>query len=86
MGEIARFFGIIVAMYDDEHNPPHFHVRYAEQRASIVINTLEIDRGRLSPRVMALVLEWASQHRKELADNWERMRDGLPPTKIRPLN
>jgi hypothetical protein len=40
VGEIARFFGIVIAMYDDEHNPPHFHVRYAEQRAAITIRTL----------------------------------------------
>ena len=26
MPEISRFFGIVVKMYWDEHNPPHFHV------------------------------------------------------------
>lgn len=25
MPEISRFFGIIISMYYDEHNPPHFH-------------------------------------------------------------
>jgi hypothetical protein len=24
MPEISRFFGIIIAMFFDEHNPPHF--------------------------------------------------------------
>jgi hypothetical protein len=86
VGEIARFFGIVIAMYDDEHNPPHFHVRYAEQRAAITIRTLEIGRGRLSPRVLALVLEWSSLHRDELEENWELMRQGRAPKKIRPLS
>ncbi|MCK5540763.1 MAG: DUF4160 domain-containing protein [Deltaproteobacteria bacterium] len=27
MPEISRFLGIIITMYFDEHNPPHFHVR-----------------------------------------------------------
>jgi len=27
-----RFFGIVVAMYYDDHPPPHFHVRYGEYR------------------------------------------------------
>ncbi len=27
MPEISRFFGIIIAMFYNEHNPPHFHVR-----------------------------------------------------------
>ena len=33
MPEISRFFGIIIFMYFDEHNPPHFHVKYGEERA-----------------------------------------------------
>lgn len=25
MPEISRFFGIVIKMFFDEHNPPHFH-------------------------------------------------------------
>ena len=25
MPEISRFFGIVIQMYWDDHNPPHFH-------------------------------------------------------------
>ncbi len=35
MPEISRFFGIIIFMYFDEHNPPHFHAKYNENRAII---------------------------------------------------
>ncbi|HSP33885.1 MAG TPA: DUF4160 domain-containing protein [Thermoanaerobaculia bacterium] len=28
MPEICRFFGIVIAMFHDEHPPPHFHARY----------------------------------------------------------
>ncbi len=28
MPEVSRFLGIIVSMYFDEHNPPHFHIQY----------------------------------------------------------
>ena len=28
MPEISRFLGIIITMYFDDHDPPHFHVRY----------------------------------------------------------
>lgn len=28
MPEICRFLGILITMYFDEHNPPHFHARY----------------------------------------------------------
>jgi hypothetical protein len=33
MPEISRFFGIVIQMFYDDHAPPHFHVRYAGQRA-----------------------------------------------------
>ncbi|MDR1340304.1 MAG: DUF4160 domain-containing protein [Prevotellaceae bacterium] len=28
MPEISFFYGIIVTIFFDEHNPPHFHVKY----------------------------------------------------------
>jgi phosphomannomutase len=27
---ISAFYGIVIAMYFDEHPPPHFHARYGE--------------------------------------------------------
>ena len=33
MPEICRFFGIVVRMYYDEHNPPHFHAEYSGNKA-----------------------------------------------------
>ena len=33
MPEISRFYGIIVYMYLDDHNPPHFHVIYNNEEA-----------------------------------------------------
>jgi Domain of unknown function (DUF4160) len=55
MPEISRFFGIIIAMYYDDHEPPHFHVRYGEQKAIITIDALTILRGQLGSRAHSLV-------------------------------
>jgi hypothetical protein len=33
MPELSRFFGIVVRMYYDDHNPPHVHIEYGEGRA-----------------------------------------------------
>ncbi len=38
--EISRFFGIIIAMYYNDHAPPHFHARYGSERAIIAIESL----------------------------------------------
>lgn len=71
MPEITRFLGIIVTMYFDEHNPPHFHVRYNEYRASIEINTLNVMNGNVPAKVRGLVEEWGEINRSELLKMWE---------------
>ena len=75
MPEISRVFGIIIAMFYDDHAPPHFHVRYGEQKAIIAIDTLTILRGQLAPRVRGLVMEWAALHKEELrTGRWRNTR------------
>ncbi|MBW6511788.1 MAG: DUF4160 domain-containing protein [Desulfuromonadaceae bacterium] len=45
MPEICRFLDIVISMYSDEHNPPHFHVKYNEHKAVIAIHTLNLLDG-----------------------------------------
>jgi hypothetical protein len=72
-------------MYFDEHAPPHFHAYFSEQHASISIDTLEIVEGRLSRRALGLVLEWASEHRAELREDWALAEAHRRLNKIKPL-
>jgi hypothetical protein len=58
-------------MYFDEHNPPHFHVRYNEYRASIEIQTLNVIAGTIPAKVRGLIEEWAELHQQELLQMWE---------------
>ena len=85
MPEISRFFGITVFMYFDEHNPPHFHVKYGEDRAVISINDLKLMEGKIQKRALALVLEWANEHRDELLKNWNSLETTGEYSKIAPL-
>lgn len=85
MPEISRFFGIIITMFYDEHNPPHFHARYGRDKAAIEITSLRVLEGHLHPRVLGLVIEWASHHHDALMRDWQLARDEEPPEKIAPL-
>ena len=58
-------------MYFDEHNPPHFHVRYNDYRAVIGIRDLNLLDGHLPAKVRGLVEEWAELHQNELLEMWE---------------
>ncbi len=85
MPEISRFFGIVIKMFYNDHQPSHFHAEYAGSEALIVIESLEVYRGELPRRALALVLEWAVLHRDALRENWHRARGGEPPRPIDPL-
>lgn len=39
MPQISRFFGIIISMFYEEHNPPHFHAAYGEYKIETQIVT-----------------------------------------------
>ncbi len=85
MPEICRFLGIIIAMYYKEHNPPHFHVRYNEYKATISIKELAILEGKLPPKVLGLVIEWASKNQNALFDDWHLAEKFAELKKIPPL-
>jgi len=85
MPEISRFLGIVIAMYFKEHAPPHFHAKYGGQRASFSIKELKMIEGKLPPRIVSLVIEWAFLHRDELMDNWDLARREDQLNKIPPL-
>jgi len=86
MPEICRFYGIIIAMFYDEHNPPHFHARYGGHKVSIDIRSLSVLDGKFPPRALGLVIEWASLHQNELMDDWNLARNQKCPNKIEPLH
>jgi len=84
MPEISRFYGIIIYMFFNDHNPPHFHVVYGEFKAVINIDD-EIVEGFMPKRALKLVFEWMDLHKKELINNWQLAQNGELPKKIEPL-
>ena len=69
MPEISRFFGIIIRMFYDEHNPPHFHAGYARNKAVFDFQG-NVLKGSLSSRTATkLVREWTDLHLSELEED-----------------
>jgi hypothetical protein len=85
MPEISRFLGIVIQMYPRDHLPPHFHALYVGADAIVGIRPVAVLQGRLSPRVTALIVEWAQLHQAELLANWDRLQRGQLPVPILPL-
>ncbi len=86
MPVISRFFGIIIRMFYDDHNPPHFHAEYQGKKAIFDFQG-NILKGNLSSRTATkLVREWTDNHISELEEDWRLAREGKEIKKIDPLD
>ena len=85
MPRICSFYGITIAMFYNEHEPPHFHAEYGEHQARFRIDTLEAMDSGFPRRGLRLVHEWSSLHQQELNSNWIKARLGWPLDRIDPL-
>lgn len=84
MPEISSFYGILIYMYFNEHNPPHFHVKYGEYSAIITIED-GIVKGSLPRRALNLIYDWLDLHKEDLMENWRRLENSESVLKIEPL-
>jgi hypothetical protein len=85
MPELCRFFGIIIRMFHDEHNPPHIHAEYQGNKAVLDFfgNVL---RGDLKSRTaLKLVREWIDLRADDLNADWQLAQAGREVNKIAPL-
>jgi hypothetical protein len=82
---LSEFYGIVIYMYFQDHNPPHFHAIYAEHEALIRIDTGEVIRGRLPKTAGSLVEQWRQLRVEELTVNWKRAQEPTALSSIEPL-
>ncbi len=87
MPTLSMFFGIIIRMYyaPKEHNPPHIHVYYKDERAVFNIMEGELTDGYLSSKQIKLVQAWIEIHKDELLADWNLCQRGEKPFSIDPL-
>ena len=71
MPEICRFYGIIVYMFFNDHNPPHFKVKYGEFEANVLIENGNLLNGDFPISKLKLVSAWAEIHKQELLAMWD---------------
>jgi len=85
MAELCRFAGIIITINPRDHNPPHFHARYAEHETWIEISNLQVGGEEYFPlSQLHVLLDWAMVHQDELMAAWNAVRAGKKPEKILP--
>jgi hypothetical protein len=86
MPELSRFFGIVIRMFFEEHNPPHIHAEHQGDKAVFDLSG-NITRGNMKSRTaIKLVREWIDLHVPELREDWELAQAGREIKKINPLD
>ena len=82
MPEICRFYGLIVYMFYNDHQPPHFKVKFGEYEANVLIESGNLLNGDLPLNKLRLVQAWAEIHKDELILIWDTKQFH----KIKPLS
>ena len=84
MPVICRFLGVVIVMYYNDHEPPHFHAKYGEFEITVEVETGVIN-GNFPRRALRHVLDWYDIHVDELRLNWDLARQREPLQMIAPL-
>jgi len=86
MPELSRFFGIIIRMFYDDHDPPHFHVEFQGNKAVFDFKGNILKGNLKSKTATKLVREWVDLHQVELEEDWQLAQNGREIKKIDPLD
>ena len=84
MPVISRFYGIVIYMFWREHDPAHFHAKYAEEEVVVEIETGKVT-GAMTSRALGLVREWHKLHLDELRKEWQLAKEKKTLFPIKPL-
>ena len=71
MPTIQRFANCKIAVYADDHIPPHFHIEGRGFRAIVEIETMKVRAGDV--RKAAEAMEWAAANVDLLRAEWARL-------------
>ena len=85
MPAISIFFGIVIRMFYNDHEPVHFHAEYQGQRGKFDLTGRMVLGNVDSKTALRLIRQWAKLHRPEIRANWQRMKAGKPLETIEPL-
>ena len=84
MSEISCFLGVVICMYYDDHNAPHFHAKYNGYEVTIEIESGQVI-GTFPKRALKALLDWHEIHKEELMINWQLALNDQPLNKIESL-
>jgi len=83
MFELSRLLIIVIQMYYDDHSESHIHVKQAENISKIDLQG-NLLKGSIPLLKFHIIKRWILLHQDELLNNWEKIRTGKQPERIKP--
>jgi hypothetical protein len=73
MPTIVKLGRVLIRIFADDHNPPHFHIITPDHEALVRISDFSILRGSIDRKSLDRALAWAAEHKEELSNEWTRL-------------
>lgn len=70
MPTLAIIDGISILMFPNDHDPPHFHVRFSGRTGKFDISTGRMIKGTINRRTIKKVQGWIPANRSMLLQAW----------------
>jgi hypothetical protein len=68
---LARFAGFEIAMYFEDHNPPHIHVVGRDFEMLVAVRDGAVLTGDAPARIRKIAMPWIAENRAILLAKWE---------------
>lgn len=75
MPTLATLGAVLIRMFADDHNPPHFQIVTPDHEALIRLSDLSVMAGAIDRRSLAVALDWATRNRETLEHEWSRLNE-----------
>ena len=73
---LVRLHYCVIAMYADDHNPPHFHILGLDGReAEVRLADLEVTKGKVDRRAVKEAVAWAEPRLSMLREKWDDLQN-----------
>lgn len=73
MPTLVKLGRVQIRMFADDHLPPHFHVSTPDGEALVLIEGLQLSRGRLRKQDFEVATDWARNNMRLLRDRWDEL-------------
>lgn len=74
MPTVTLFDGIKLEMFANDHNPPHVHVKYAEHKCLLTIQSATVCAGSMPIKQLRKASIYVENHRESLMNLWHLLQ------------